>query len=182
MLEQFKRQHQKHYENDADELECYGFFKKSKARVTKYDDQSKQIICYLKEDQSEFLEECRRKNLASKCNVKRSGDLILTDCVDLSGYVPDDWRISAGYHEKGRQGSYVKRVATSESLSQYSGCKPNNVSNGLKHLRTHETMSVSRMKCGPPWKFPVDVVSKSFPEFKTARPNVQEPLVQVKGE
>ena len=32
----------KHYENDEDELECYGFFMKSKARVTKYDDQSKQ--------------------------------------------------------------------------------------------------------------------------------------------
>ena len=106
------------------------------------------IICYLKEDQSEFLEECRRK--APKYNVKRSGGLILADCVDLSGYVPDDWRVSAGYHEKGRQGSHVKRVTTSESMSQYSEYKPNNVSNGLKHVRTHETMSVSRMKCGHP--------------------------------
>jgi len=94
------------------------------------------IICYLKEDQSEFLEECRRK--APKCNVKRSGGLILADCVDLSGYVPDDWRVSAGYHEKGRQGPHVKRVTTSESMSQYSEYKPNNVSNGLKHLRIPE--------------------------------------------
>ena len=35
VLEQFKRQHQKHYENDADELKRYGFFKKSKASVVK---------------------------------------------------------------------------------------------------------------------------------------------------
>ena len=33
VLEQFKRQHQKHYENDADELKRYRFFKKSKASV-----------------------------------------------------------------------------------------------------------------------------------------------------
>ena len=49
---------------------------------------------------------------------------------------------------KGDKGSHVKRVTTSESMSQYSGYKPNNVSNGLKHLRTHETLSVFRMKCG----------------------------------
>ena len=66
------------------------------------------------------------------------GGLIPADCVDLSGYVPDDWRVFAGYHEKGRQGSHVKRVTTSESMSQYSGYKPNNVSNGLKHLRIPE--------------------------------------------
>ena len=42
MLEQFKTQYQKHYENDVDELERYGFFKKSKARVTNHDDQSKE--------------------------------------------------------------------------------------------------------------------------------------------
>ena len=42
VLEQFTTQYQKHYANDADELESYGFFKKSKARVTKHDDQSKQ--------------------------------------------------------------------------------------------------------------------------------------------
>ena len=113
------------------------------------------IICHLKEDQSEFLEECRRKNLAPKCNVKRSGGLILADCVDLSGYVTDDGRVSAGYHEKSRQGSHVKRVTTSESMSQNSGYEPNNVSNGLKHLRTHETMSVSRMKCGHPGNYHV---------------------------
>ena len=79
------------------------------------------IICYLKEDQSEFLEECRLNNLAPKCNVKRIGGLILADCVDLSGYVPDDWRVSAGYREKGRQGSHVKRVTSSEFMSQNSG-------------------------------------------------------------
>ena len=28
------------------------------------------------------------------------------------GHVPDDWRVSAGYHEKGRQVSHVKRVLT----------------------------------------------------------------------
>ena len=40
-VEQFKTRHQKHYANDEDELERYGFFKKSKARVAKHDDQSK---------------------------------------------------------------------------------------------------------------------------------------------
>ena len=28
------------------------------------------------------------------------------------GHVPDDWSVPAGYHEKGRQGSHVKRVMT----------------------------------------------------------------------
>ena len=42
MLEQFKTQYLKHYANDADGLERYGFFKKSKARVAKHDDQSKE--------------------------------------------------------------------------------------------------------------------------------------------
>ena len=32
VLEQFKRQHQKHYENDTDELKRYGFFKNSKSK------------------------------------------------------------------------------------------------------------------------------------------------------
>jgi len=72
----------KHYANDADELGRYGFFKKSKARVTKHDDQSKEhhheganldqscrstkIICYLKKDQSDFLEERRQKDLVNE--------------------------------------------------------------------------------------------------------------------
>ena len=42
MLEQFKTQYQKHYANYADELERYGLFKKSKARVAKHDDQNKE--------------------------------------------------------------------------------------------------------------------------------------------
>ena len=78
------------------------------------------IICDLKEDQSEFLEECRRKNLAPKCNVKRSGGLILADIVDLFGHVPDDWRISAGYHE------FASLMRQSSSPSR-KGDKPNNV-------------------------------------------------------
>ena len=43
MLDQFRTQYQKHYENDAEELNPYDLFKKSKARVTKHDDQSKEI-------------------------------------------------------------------------------------------------------------------------------------------
>ena len=42
LVEQFKTKYQKHHANDADELERYGFFKKSKARVTKHDDQSRE--------------------------------------------------------------------------------------------------------------------------------------------
>ena len=40
-VEQFKTRHQKHYANDADKLVRCGFFNKSKARVAKHDDQSK---------------------------------------------------------------------------------------------------------------------------------------------
>ena len=40
-VEQFKTRYQKHYANDEDELNRYGFFKKSKTRVTKHDDQSR---------------------------------------------------------------------------------------------------------------------------------------------
>ena len=43
-MEQFKRQHQKHYAGDADEMERYGFFKKSKARLAKHDDQSNKNV------------------------------------------------------------------------------------------------------------------------------------------
>ena len=75
-------QYQEHYANDADEWERYGFFKKSKTRVTKHDDHSKEhhhdganldqscrstkIISYLKEDQFEFLEERRQKDLVNE--------------------------------------------------------------------------------------------------------------------
>ena len=44
VLEPLKTQYQKRYANDADELERYGFCKKSKARVTKHDDQSKEHL------------------------------------------------------------------------------------------------------------------------------------------
>ena len=40
-VEQFKAQYQKCYANDTGELKRYGFFKKSKARVTKQDYQGK---------------------------------------------------------------------------------------------------------------------------------------------
>ena len=40
-VEQFKAQYQKCHANDTDELKRYGFFMKSKARVTKQDDQGK---------------------------------------------------------------------------------------------------------------------------------------------
>ena len=52
-------------------------------------------------------------NLVPEDLVKLSlGGLILGDCVDLCGHVPDDWRVSAGCHEKGQQDSHVKRVLT----------------------------------------------------------------------
>ena len=41
-MEQFKTQNQKHYANDAEELNHHDLFKKSKERVTKHDDQSKE--------------------------------------------------------------------------------------------------------------------------------------------
>ena len=55
--------------------------------------------------------EALRKNLAPKCNVKRSGGLIPADCgrLDTSQMTGG---VSAGYHEKGRQGSHVKRAMT----------------------------------------------------------------------
>ena len=64
------------------------------------------IICYLTEDQSEFLEERRQKDLVSGLTWSRG--------------------IWCGFH--------MKRV-------------------------------MSRMECGQPGNFPVDVVSKSFPIY-----------------
>ena len=94
-VEQFKTRYQKYCANDEDELERYGFFKKSKTRFTKHDDQSKE-------------HHHERENL-DHCEV----DAWWFDpCVLCwtSGHVPDDWRVSAGYHEKGRPGSHMKRV------------------------------------------------------------------------
>ena len=73
----------------------YCLFKKSKTRVTKHDDQSKE-------------HHHERANL-DHCEV----DAWWFDPCLLgwtSGHVPDDWRVSAGYHEKGRPGSHMKRV------------------------------------------------------------------------
>ena len=114
VLEQFTTRYQKHHANGADESERYGFFKKSKARVTKHDDQSKErhpegasldqscrserfivqkcpVRCesigsreFDEHSESEFLVstiEALRKNLALKCNAKRSGGFVLADCV-----------------------------------------------------------------------------------------------------
>ena len=103
--------------------------------------------------------EALRKNLSLKCNVKRSGEwlnmesnnlvpgdlvkltlagLIPADCVgreiDPSGHVPDDWRVSAGYHDKGRQ-----------------GCKPNNVWSGLKHTLRFVMLSVRSLFRSTKW-------------------------------
>ena len=53
------------------------------------------------------------KNLALKCNAKRNGGLSLLTVLDVKfEHVPDDWRVSARYRDKGRQGSHVKRVMT----------------------------------------------------------------------
>ena len=63
--------------------------------------------------ESEFLVstiEALRKNLAPKCNVKRSGGFILADCVGRLDTSQMTGRVSAGYHEKGRQGSHVKPI------------------------------------------------------------------------
>ena len=66
-----------------------------------------------KHSESEFLVtaiEALRKNLALKCNAKRSGGFSLLTVLDvIFGHVPDDWRVSAGYHEKWRHAD-VKRV------------------------------------------------------------------------
>ena len=66
--------------------------------------------------ESDFLVtaiEALRKNLALKCNAKRNGGLSLLTVLDVKfEHVPDDWRVSARYRDKGRQGSHVKRVMT----------------------------------------------------------------------
>ena len=50
---------------------------------------------------------------ALRCNAKRSGGFSLLTVLDVRfGHVPDDWRVFAGYHDKGRHGSHVKRVMT----------------------------------------------------------------------
>ena len=70
--------------NDEDELERHGCFKKSKTRVTKHDDQSKE----------HHLDHC-------EVDVWWFDPCLL--CWS-SG------RVSARYHEKGRPGSHMKRV------------------------------------------------------------------------
>ena len=90
-----KTQYQKHHAHDAEEVERYGFFKKLKARVTRV------------KRSGEWLN-MKSRNVVPGDFVKLTlGGLIPADCVgreiDLCGHVPDDWRISAGYHEKGRQ-------------------------------------------------------------------------------
>ena len=51
-------------------------------------------------------------NLVSEDLVKLTlGDLFPADSFDRCGHVPDDWRVSAGCHEKGQLDSH-KRVMT----------------------------------------------------------------------
>ena len=118
MLEQFKRQHQKHYENDTDELKRYGFFKKSKANVMKLNTLKPEPVSGITSMSDEWFN-MESMNLVSEDLVKLTlGGLILGDCVDLCGHVPDDWRVSAGCHEKGQQDSHVKRVLTNGYLKE----------------------------------------------------------------
>ena len=88
-VEQFRTRCQKNYANDEDELERYGFFKKSKTRVTKHDDQSKE-------------HHHERANLHHwEVNAWWFDPCLL--CW-TSG------RVSAGFHETGGPGSHMKRV------------------------------------------------------------------------
>jgi len=69
------------------------------------------------------------KNLVPGDLVKLTlGDLIPSDCVgreiDLFGHVPDDRRVLAGCHERGRQGSHVKRVMRESMCSGTLGISP----------------------------------------------------------
>ena len=63
------------------------------------------------------------------------------------GHVPDDWRISAGYYEKGRQAQQC--VEWLEALQ--------------KRSVFYQRVYVAN-ECGHPGNMPVDVVSKSFPD------------------
>ena len=125
MLEQFKRQHQKHYENDTDELKRYGFFKKSKANVVKLDTLNPEPVSGITSMSDKHVNHSDERfnmesmNLVSEDLVKSTlGGLILGDCVDLCGHVPDDWRVSTGCHEKGQQDSHLKRVMTNGYLKE----------------------------------------------------------------
>ena len=125
------------------------------------------IICYLKEDQSELLEECRRKNLAPKCNVKRRGGLILADSVDLFGHVPDDWRISAGYYE-------FASLTTSESVSRMKCGHPGN--SHVKRVMTRSSRLHVRMSKNISYRLKVNelasLVRQSLcPSGKCDKPN-----------
>ena len=147
-VEQVKTQYQKHYANDEDELERHGFFKKSTTRVTKHDDQSKE-------------HHHQRANL-DHCEVDAWWFDPCLLCWTF-GHVPDDWRVSAGYHEKGRPGSHMKRViAVQEEPSLH-----------VNSTRERDVPDWMRT----PWK-----LSAVWTYSRSSRLHVQECLVQSKGE
>ena len=97
-----------------------------------------EVASFNEHSESEFLVstiEALRKNLALKCNAKRSGGVSLVTVLDARfGHVPDDWRVSAGYHEKGRQGSHVRpNVSYMLKVHEFT-----DVWSGLKHLGARE--------------------------------------------
>ena len=100
-------------------------------------------------------------NLVSEDLVKLTlGGLILGDCVDLCGHVPDDWRVSAGCHEKGQQDSHVKRVMTNGYLKE-------DQSEFLETERRHKNLS-HRLKVN---EFASLMRQSSCPGTKGDKPN-----------
>ena len=154
--------YQKHYANDADELERYGLFKKSKARVAQRDDMKR----LRSEDDDKHKEHIDHD---SKHDKTVASVLAQLDGVDSKLYderiiavqeepnlhtvfyqrdVPwnaDTWRFLCFVQRSGewlnmesKNLSYSLKVnefaalTTSESVSQYTGYNPNNVWSGLK--------------------------------------------------
>ena len=110
-----KTQYQKHYANDADELERYGFFKKSKARVTQHNDQSK--VIFLPSVGTEML------TIVACTRVDRTERASMVSIQTVAIVFPDSRRRrSTEWHHKCKEclvqfkGEWVDRLWQSVSL------------------------------------------------------------------
>ena len=148
-------------------MKSYGLFKKSKANVVKPDTLNPEPVSGITSmrvkhvnhsDEWFYMESM---NLVSEDLVKLTlGGLILGDCVDPCGHVPDDWRVSAGCHEKGQQDSHVKRVMTNGYLKE-------DQSEFLETERRHKNLS-HRLKVN---EFASLMRQSSCPGTKGDKPN-----------
>ena len=112
----------KHYANDGEELEAYGFFKKSKARVAKLNALSPEPVFGIT-PMMDFIQVVYDR--LSDETHENDGKALFEK---ISSYGRSF--IAIGVQAEDDEGN---RVSLDGSVSQYTGYKPNNVWSGLKH-------------------------------------------------